>query len=378
MLIPLTLALVTLAHAPATGAYRVGKQTVYVGVDGEPPDRPSLEYYDPATRKLGSIPPGVVLSKPVMPVLEKPYTIVDGGGRLGASLWYAPGATRRATILLIEGADNSDRRMGFIIPYFVAHGLNVITYDQRGTGESAGNWRYASPEAKADDTIALLKRASRFPQVDSRRMGLWAASSGGWVAPIVATRYPVAFMILKSAPAQTIADNVRFEIRNVLLARTFSDAQIADAMAFNRTIMTALETNTGWAAAADALARAKTKPWFPYMRIPPGLTLPLAPPMLAAFRAALIYDPSAVLRKVRTPTLAIFGSLDREENASGSARIFLTDFTQAGIRDLTIDTIPGADHYLFMPAESPAATARYAGDYPGVMIRWLAARGFTN
>ncbi len=130
MLILSAFALTALAHVPATGAYRVGSDVVYVSVNGEPPDQPSIQYYDTATRRLGTLDyvsedvyrtdeqPRLTfaLGTPVASVLEKPFVIADRSGRLGASLWCAPGAKERPTMVLIEGADDSDRRMGFLIP----------------------------------------------------------------------------------------------------------------------------------------------------------------------------------------------------------------------------------------------------------------------
>src|SRR5665213_2606005 len=167
----LMLAFVTLAgpingHAKqltaTPGAYRVAGRTVYAGIEAESPDDPAIQYYDSKTRRIGTLEnisgheyrtaeaPHLtfVLDSPAPPIVEKPFIAENGPGRLGVSLWHAPGAERRSTIVLIHGADDETRAMGFLIPYFVSHGLNVVTYDQRGTGKSTGNWRYTSPNSK--------------------------------------------------------------------------------------------------------------------------------------------------------------------------------------------------------------------------------------
>jgi hypothetical protein len=51
-------------------------------------------------------------------------------------------------------------------------------------------------------------------------------------------------------------------------------------------MLLALETNSNWNAAGEALNAAKKQPRFPYMRIPPRMTAPS--PMLVILRAALI------------------------------------------------------------------------------------------
>ncbi len=379
------------------GAYRIAGRIVYIGIEAEPPDEPTLQYYDPETRRIGTLESisghqyrtadspktTLLLDSPVSPIAEKPFVVEHGSDRLGASLWHAAGAERRSTVILIHGADDETRAMGFLIPYFVSCGLNVVTYDQRGTGASTGNWRYTSPDSKADDVLAILQKIKTDPAVDVHRIGVWGFSNGGWVAPIVAVRFALTFIILNSAPSESIGENILYEVGQVLREHgRFTTEQTSHALAFERTMLLALQTNSNWTAAGKALSAAEKQPWFPYMRIPPGMTTPPPPPMLAALQAALIYDPTATLQRVRTPTLALFGALDRNLDSADSAARFRNAFKRAGMKDLTIVTLPGAGHTLVRSAtgyeDDPSLPERTAEGYPEVIVRWLDARGFTK
>ncbi len=66
--------------------------------------------------------------------------------------------------------------MGFLIPYFVGHGMAVLTFDQRGTGLSTGNWRFIGPAAKANDVIAALRSLAGDRAIDFNRVGVWGPS----------------------------------------------------------------------------------------------------------------------------------------------------------------------------------------------------------
>jgi len=284
---------------------------------------------------------------------------------------------------LIHGADDETRAMGFLIPYFVSHGMNAITYDQRGTGESTGNWRYTSPDSKADDVVAILEKIRSDPAVDAHRIGVWGFSNGGWTAPIVATRFPLAFMILKSAPSESIAENVLYEVGQALREHDrFTPEQTSHALVFEQTLLRALQTNSNWNAAGEALNAAKKQPWFSYMRIPPGMTTPPPPPMLTALQAALVYDPTPTLQRVRTPTIALFGALDKNLNSMDSAARFRNALHRAGLKDVTIMTFPDAGHTLVRSPtgyeDDPSLPERMVAGYPEVMIRWLNARGFAK
>lgn len=203
------------------------------------------------------------------------------------------------------------------------------------------------------------------------------------MAPLVAKQFPLAFMILKSAPSQTIAQNVLYEIRQVLQEHgRFPPQQVDAALSFESGLLHDLATDSGWAQAKIALAAAKAQPWFPYMRIPPTLTLPPSPAMLAALRAALIYDPRPVLEHTTVPTLALFGARDRNVDAADSAAGFRQYFRQAGMRDFTVHVFPNADHLLVESEtgyidEEPDAT-KFARGYPDTMIQWLTQRGFIH
>lgn len=379
------------------GAYRIAGATVYVGIEAEPPDHPTIQYSDPESRRIASLESisgheyrtdsspqlAFILDSPISPIAEKRFLIDKSPGHLGVSLWHAPGAVRRSTIILIHGADDETRAMGFLIPYFVSHGLNVITYDQRGTGESTGNWRYTSPDFKADDVVAILQKVKTDPALDLHRIGVWGFSNGGWVAPIVATRFPLAFMILKSAPSESIAENILYEVGQVLREHgRFTAEETSRALAFERTMLLAVQTNSDWSAAGEALSAAEKQPWFPYMRIPPGMTTPPPPAMLAALQAALIYDPTATLQRVCTPTLALFGSQDRNLDSADSAARFSKALSRAGLKDLTIVTFPGAGHTLVKSKtgyeDDPSLPERTVEGYPEAIAHWLDARGFTK
>ena len=379
------------------GAYRFAGGMVYVGDEAEPPDHPTIQFYDERTRRTGTLEHisgqeyrtddsprmNFTLDSPISAVVEKPFVIENGPDHLGVSLWQAPGAGQHSTIVLIHGADDETREMGYLIPYFVSHGLNVVTYDQRGTGESTGNWQFTGPGSKADDVVAILQEIKSDPAVDLHRIGVWGFSNGGWVAPIVSTRFALSFMILKSAPSETIAENVLYEIGQALREHDkFTPEQISAALGFERMMFAALETDSNWRAAGEALDAAQKQPWFPYMRIPPGMTTPPPPLMLAALRAALIHDPTATLQLVHTPTIALFGALDKNVDSVDSAARFRKAFNQAGLKDLTIVTFPGADHRLEKSTtgyeDDPSLPEQTVEGYPDAIIRWLDTRGFTK
>lgn len=383
-----------LASAPSAGVYARGVSSVYAGIEEYPAGRRYTEYYDTRTRRFGELRHvrgsqyetvqkpllRFSLAAPLTAVVEERMSASDVQGALGFSLWHAPGARARATVVLIHGSDDETRDMGFLIPYFVAHGLNVVSYDQRGTGASVGDWHSASAGDKADDVLAILAEIAQNPAVDAKRIGVWGTSNGGWVAPIVATRYPVAFMMLRSAPSQSVQSNVLFEIRQVLSEnRKFSAAQIAEALSFERTLFDSILTDSNWPRTQQLLEADGAKPWLGYMRIPQNFTAPPSSELLERLQAILGYDPAATLEKVRVPALALFGALDRNVDAADSAKHFREYFNAGGLQDAIVQTFPNGDHVLEESVtgylDRPKLPQRLVPGYPDVMITWLHAHG---
>lgn len=364
---------------------------MYVGVLGEPPSHPWLLYFEASTRRTGTLvhlrgsnyrsaeQPYLQFSlrHPIFQMLQDRHLIRDAHGNLGFSVWHLPGASSKPLIVLIPGWDDETRDFGFLIPYFLAHGMVVLTYDQRGAGLSSGSWQFAGPDAKADDVVATLRSLAGDRSIDFHRIGLWGVSYGGFVAPVVAQRYPLAFMILLSAWSGPIPDQELYLVRQQLeRGHRFSPQQIAAALAFVRRMHNCLATNCGRQQVAEDVRWAKTQPWFSVTGISP---VPLPESVLAGLRASTVYDPTPVLERTTIPTLALFGSLDRNVNARTSERSFRADFAKSGMKDVTFRMFPGADHHLELSRTGydgdEIQPTRYPSGYPEIMIQWLREQG---
>jgi len=379
-LLALTLGVLAIASADAAaiapGAYSAQGKLLYIGVEHELPDPAGDEVFDPATGHVGELASTSNL-QPRCRLNERRRLIHAHQGPIGASLYYRDQA-RRATVVLIHGADPETRDMGFIIPYFVCNGVNVISYDQRGVGQSTGNWFLTGPVEKAEDVVSIYDAFSGDRHVDSDRVGLWGFSNGGWVAPLVTLRRPIAFMILKSAATESVLSNLHYEVVQEMRGHHASSAEIGQALEMWRTVEQALFGKLSWTVARRALALAREKSWYKYSLMP-KLDMPPAPGVADGLRRYLSYDPSATLAKVTTPTLALYGALDKKVDSADSAR-HLRQYLAGHASDVTVETFPDATHTLVVSKNGYDADPpqHYVPQYPRIMIMWLARRGFTK
>jgi pimeloyl-ACP methyl ester carboxylesterase len=359
------------------GLYRdPSRHLIYVGLNEEPPDR-IINYFDPQTGMDGAISDfkSLHLEKSVS---QLRIQVNAPEGRLGVSLWHADDG-KRAAIILIHGNEAVTRDTGFLIPYFVLNGINVISYDQRGTGESAGNWQANGPVQRAADVTAIYDALASNSLVDPARIGVWGFSNGGWTAPIVATRRPVAFMILMSAPAGTIADKIYYEMRESMLRGHFNKRDISAAVATERAQIDALAGKGSWDSARVLYEAAVPQKWFAASGMRPHKQFPPSKALAEAQRRSLLYDPQPILRQVKTPTLALYGLLDRSVDASHDSAVLRAEFAKAGMHDFTLQVYKNAGHPLAVTTtgyDEDGLPRRYVQGFPGIMLSWLKTRGF--
>lgn len=386
MIVTTALALATLLAAATPskpsvvpGAYAdESGRTFYAALDFES-DGPQVNWLDPQRQTVGimaTIPQSWRLTQQIF---EQRTIVQAPQGPLGVSLYYADDR-KRATVILIHGNDAQTRDMGFLAPLYVLNGVNVVAYDQRGTGESSGSWHDNGPAQRAADVDAIYDAIASDPRVDPKRIGLWAFSNGGWTAPIVATQRPLAFMLLIGAPASTLQANIEYEVAQRVQRAGFNDAQIAQAVKLATAILAGLDGTGSWETARALYTASKEQKWLPALALPPNMTLPPPAPMQERLRRATVFDPQPYLVRVTVPTLALYGALDRAVDVAHDAPQLETDFKKARMTDLTVKIYPGAGHSLFLSPtgyrDDTKPSWQLVPNYSTVTIDWLRNRSF--
>jgi len=135
-----------------------------------------------ADRYVAPPPPGVA---------ERWITTADGV-RLHA--WYAAASDARATVVWSHGNGLSIARRPDLVCALAARGVNVLAYDYRGCGRSAGR-----PSERGLYQDALAAYASELERgVPPGRIVSFGESLGGAVAIFLASRRPVAGLAVVS------------------------------------------------------------------------------------------------------------------------------------------------------------------------------------
>jgi uncharacterized protein len=101
-----------------------------------------------------------------------------------------------SVVILISGsgAQNRDEEMmghkPFLVlaDYLTRNGIGVFRFDDRGIGESKGDFKTATSLDFASDVEAAVNYLKSRKEIDNKKIGLIGHSEGGIIAPIVATK----------------------------------------------------------------------------------------------------------------------------------------------------------------------------------------------
>lgn len=309
-------------------------------------------------------------------LVEQPLTITaSDGSKIGASIWHVDHLAPSHGVVLAHGADDETRQMGVIVPQLAEAGFAVLSFDQRGTGLSAGNWRTDGISQMAADVAQLGGELAHRAHV--KDVGFFGFSNGGWVAPAAAVQYgQPSFVVIKSGDGGTVEDNVLYE---TAAAVTVHAGAAAGTRA--REVMQAMfhalhtDTNADWNRARQALAAVQGEDWLRYTQLPPPSALPLPAAVKEGYRHQLFFDPQDDLHKLTCPVLVLLGDRDLDVDAPRSAALYRQHLTAADKVHTQVVLMHGAGHQLVQApgeaANNSMETGRYAPEYPSVMTRWL-------
>jgi alpha-beta hydrolase superfamily lysophospholipase len=298
--------------------------------------------------------------RPQDPVPPLPYETRDvtfaseaPGVTLAGTLSWPEGPGPFATVVLItgSGAQNRNEELLNHRPFLVLSdalaraNVAVLRYDDRGVGESTGDFASATTLDFADDArgaIRYLRSQTTFPVAS---VGLVGHSEGGLIAPLVADgNADVSFLVLLAGPSVDGATIILSQGRAIGAADGATPADLDASEAQQRAAFTCLEDPAAALAGVDACLRQALA----------GLTEPELNPLLAQLESPwmrwfLTYDPAPVLRRTSVPVLALNGSLDLQVLASVNVPVMEAAFQEAGNERASVFELPGLNH-LFQHA----------------------------
>jgi len=265
-------------------------------------------------------------------------------------------------VLLISGSGPQDRDefllshrpFAVLADHLARQGIAVLRCDDRGVGESTGDFAAATTRDFASDAAAALAWLRTRPEIAANRIGLIGHSEGGLIAPIVAAEpsHGVAFMVLMAGlgvPGEEI-----IMLQGDLLSRAAGEPEpaIAAERKVRAEIFAVLKSEPDQEMAAQKLKpiiRAKLEQVPPAQRGSDDQLDQLVQSRIDAcntawFRFFLTYDPRPGLARVTCPVLALNGEKDLQVDPKQNLPEIVKALKAGGNRNVTTIELPGLNH----------------------------------
>lgn len=260
-------------------------------------------------------------------------------------------------------------------------GIAVFVFDRRGSGKSGGKLEDSDYNMLADDGIAAQRMLATDARIDSRKIGFWGLSQGGWLSLLAASRSSrAAFAVSISAPMTTPDVQMIFASENILRIKGFPQADIDKAIAARTAVDDFMRGKRDRASTQAMVDDAAAQPWFQHIYM--GKTF--KDPDQSRWAKEISHDPLATLNAVKQPALVIYGSGDPWVPAQASVERLQA--SAARHPNIEVAVITGADHSMATTVSAadqidPVLSSREAPDsaeYFGLLGAWLAKQGLTR
>jgi len=296
------------------------------------------------------------------------YTNLKAGVKLVGTLTLPSDKGPFPAVLLITGSGPQDRNetvfghRPFLVlaDYLTRQGIAVLRVDDRGVGESTGDFSQATSEDFASDVLAGIEYLKTRKEINPEQIGLIGHSEGGLIAPMVAVKSPdMAFIVLMAGTGLTGEEILYLQGALISRAMGVSEEDIAKNRQFNEKIFSLIKEEKDEKTIEEKLRQMFMADWAelneeekkaigdPEVYLKAQLQSLLSP-WLKFF---LTYDPKPTLSKVKCPVLAINGEKDLQVPPKENLSAIEEALVAGGNKNFTVEELPGLNH-LFQTAQT--------------------------
>jgi pimeloyl-ACP methyl ester carboxylesterase len=328
------------SRTPPTN-YRVDTPTA---AGPRPQDPTDFPYRRTAVTFPGGAPDVTLAGELTLPALERPralLVLVSGSGAQNRDEDLGPTVNHRPFLVLSD--------------FLTREGYGILRYDDRGVGESTGNFRSSTSEDFARDATAAVTYLDNLgDSLADLPIGLAGHSEGGLIGPMVAEATDALdFLVLLAGPGEPIRQLMTVQRRQIGGGVPDDEPLHQATYAYAGDHQEAAE-QTFIAGLLDTLRKV-------YPSLPDSIrqnvmdTNQFLQPYIDTYaspwmRYFIAFDPTPYLERLTLPVLAINGDLDQQvsvENLSAIGKALEV----AGNQDVTLVTAPKLNH-LLQPAKT--------------------------
>jgi hypothetical protein len=298
--------------------------------------------------------------------VEVRYPNREAGIELAGTLTLPEGDGPFPVVILISGSGPQDRNeelMGhkpFLVlaDYLTRRGIAVLRYDERGVGESTGDFASATTLDFTGDALSGVDFLKTRPEIDPARIGLIGHSEGGLVAPMAANASSdVAFIVLMAGPAVNGEEIAYLQIDLLLRASGAPEEVIAEQKAMQEALLVIAKNVDDVDQAVEEMRNVMLAPFAELSEeevaalgdLETAIMMQIDQLLSPWYQFFMTYDPLPALTEVDCPVLAINGSKDLQVPADPNLRLIEEALAKGGNENYTILELQDLNH-LFQTA----------------------------
>lgn len=333
---------------------------------------------------------------PPKPENETGLIISNGEIQIGGTLTLPAGDVKAPLLIMSSGsgAQNRDSEVfGFKIFSDMAQrlaeeGIPSFRYDDRGVGESTGNFGNATLENLASDVETIMSYFQNDAKNKFQRFALLGHSQGGVVAgKVAAENVAVDQLILMGSTAPSLSEILRYQVEFAYAASPVEESlvekeinareDLMKAIAFNNDIEAAkVGYNQAYSELLNALPDSQKNSIPDINAMVNNQTDQLAQIYSSPqVKSLLFYVPTDVLEKINVPTLVLFGGKDTQVTITQNQAKTRKALEISGT-EFEIKIFDDANH-LFQKAntglanEYPQLDKKFVDGFLDYIIKWM-------
>ena len=270
------------------------------------------------------------------------------------------GGTFPAVILITgSGQQNRDSELlghkPFLViaDYLTRNGIAVLRYDDRGAGDSEGDFDSSTSANFANDARAAIEYLRTRKEINAKEIGIIGHSEGGMIAPMIAAKDKnIAFLVLLAGTG--VAGDALLVDQNYQIGKLkgMTEEELEKAKVENQTIYNIIKLNNDISVSKKNLTtyfQSKVNE-IPEDQRPPKEEIDamlaqevnsIATPWLHYF---ISYNPVQNLQKIKCPVLILNGEKDIQVSANLNTQGIVNALKEGGNKKFKVQIFPGLNH----------------------------------
>lgn len=238
---------------------------------------------------------------------------------LAGTLTYPQKKGKYPAVLLLTGSgpQNRDEEVfghqpfRVLADYLTRNGIVVLRVDDRGVGESTGDFGSSTIENFSKDAISAFNFLKKQPQVDANKVGILGHSEGGLIAVLLAGQHlpGLSFIVSLAGPTFSIDKMMVAQLYAIGKASGMTDDALEQAVKVNEKNFSIVRSNLPTDEAYQQLLKNMAS-----VQIDPNSNKQMERELLTmlapAYRYFMRIEPEPFIAKIKIPVFAAFGSLD--------------------------------------------------------------------